>query len=319
MATEERQQLCGSVLDGRYRIVRQIGLGGTGVVFEATCEHDGSAVAVKTLRPRFVSHPDLSRRLAREAEVARRVRHPGIVRISDEGVLSDGSPYLVMPLIRGESLAALLRRERRLSERDVAVMASRVAAVLHSAHCEGYVHRDIKPEHILFDRTPSGDLTVQLFDFGVCASAGAPQSERRREHGKVFGTPSYVSPEQAAGREDVDARADLFGLGIVMFESLTGRVPFRGPTVSKLLLRIIREQAPRVSDVMPVDGPMDELVARLLRREPHERLPSARALARALAPLVGTRRVVERELAARLCPAVRTADGEATTRREAVA
>lgn len=308
------------MLDGRYRIIRSIGVGGTGVVFEAVYDGDGSAVAIKTLRPRFLNHPDLARRLVREAEVAQRVRHPGVVRIFDQGVLSDGSPYLVMPLLRGESLAQVLLRTGRLSEVEVAVMASRVAAALHSAHCSGYVHRDIKPEHVLFDRTPLGDLAVQLLDFGVCASESAPRDERAREHGKVFGTPSYVSPEQASGREDVDARADLFGLGIVMFECLTGTVPFRGPTISKLLLRIIREQAPRVREVVPqVDSGMDELVFRLLQREADERLPSARALARALAPLVGDRKAVERTFAADLQLSGEPSEDVPTIRRQAVA
>lgn len=320
VANQEREELCGSDLDGRYRVNRCIGIGGTGVVFEASCHHDGSKVAIKTLRPRFVSHPDLARRLQREGEVARRVRHPGILRTLDQGILHDGSPYLVMPLLTGESLSRVLSRERELGAPQVAVIASRVAAILHSAHCAGYVHRDVKPEHVYFDRLPTGELSVRLLDFGVCASASAPLEERRREHGKVFGTPSYASPEQASGREDVDARADLFGLGIVMFECLTGRVPFRGPTVSKLLLRIIREQAPRVRDLRPrVDPAMDELVSRLLRREPEERLPSARALARALAPLVGDRKLVERDLAVRLQIGDLVTDGTPTVRRQAVA
>jgi len=317
--SQERHDLCGHVLDGRYRVVRRIGVGGTGVVFEAACEGDDSRVAIKTLRPCFVGHPDLGRRLQREAEVARRVRHPGVVDTLDQGVLSDGSPYIVMPLLAGESLARLLARRRQLTAKQVAVVASRVAAILHSAHCAGYVHRDVKPEHVLLGRNGTDDLTIHLLDFGVCASTAAPADERKREEGKVFGTPSYVSPEQASGRADVDARADLFGLGIVMFESLTGKLPFRGPTVSKLLLRIIREQAPRVSEIMPgVDGAMDALVDRLLRREPEDRLPSARALARALAPHVGNRTDVERDMAASLSVASLAAEGDPTTRQRAI-
>ncbi|MDD9940032.1 MAG: serine/threonine-protein kinase [Myxococcales bacterium] len=317
--SQERQDLCGHVLDGRYRVSRQIGVGGTGVVFEAACERDAGRVAIKTLRPCFVGHPDLGRRLQREAEVARRVRHPGVVQVLDEGILSDGSPYVVMPLLSGESLARLLSRRRQLTVRQVAVVASRVAAILHSAHCAGYVHRDVKPEHVLLGRSATDDLTIHLLDFGVCASTAAPADERMREEGKVFGTPSYVSPEQASGRAEVDARADLFGLGMVMFECLTGKLPFRAPSVSKLLLRIIREQAPRVSDVMPgVDRAMDALVDRLLRREPGDRLPSARALARALSPHVGNRGEVERKLAAGLNVASLLEEGEPTTRKRAV-
>jgi eukaryotic-like serine/threonine-protein kinase len=298
---EERAELRGQVVEGRYRIGRRIGLGGTGVVFEATCTKSGSTYALKTLRPCYVSHPDLGRRLRREAEVARRVRHPGVTAVLDEGTLEDGSPYIVMPLLRGESLNKVLLRMNHLPAHVVAVLAGRIAAILHSAHCVGYVHRDVKPEHVLLDLAPNGELLVYLLDFGVCASREAPEDERQREKGKVFGTPSYVSPEQAAGECDVDGRADLFGLGILMFEALSGRLPFFGANVAKLLVRIIREDAPRLSELVPgIDPAIDHVVARLLARDPEDRFPSARALARALAPLVGERGQAEQHIAAML-------------------
>ncbi|MFI5308046.1 MAG: serine/threonine-protein kinase [Polyangiales bacterium] len=301
MSVDERGELRGLVLDGRYRIGRRVGLGGTGVVFEAKCLTDGSSVAIKTLRPCFVSHPDLGRRLRREAEVARRVRHPGVVPVLDEGTLHDGTPYVVMPLLGGESLARVLLRARTLQVPQLAAITMRVAAILHSAHCAGYVHRDVKPEHVLLDLSPSGELLVYLLDFGVCSSNDAPTDERQREKGKVFGTPSYCSPEQAAGECDVDGRADLFSLGIVMFEALCGRVPFTAPSVSKLLVRIIREEAPRLSEAFAkVDPTVEDLVARLLARDKEDRFPSARALARSLAPYVGERTLTEARLASQL-------------------
>ena len=294
MAIDERGELRGQVLDERYRIVRRIGLGGTGVVFEARCIRDGGSVAVKTLRPCFLNHPDLGRRLRREAEVAHRVHHPGIVPMLDEGTLHDGTPYVVMPLLTGESLARVLLRARSLPLEAVAAIVSRVAAILRNAHWAGYVHRDVKPEHVLLEVSPSGELLVYLLDFGVCSSRDAPNDEREREKGKVFGTPSYVSPEQAAGECNVDARADLFSLGVLMFEALSGRLPFSAPSVSKLLVRIIREDAPRLSEALPgVTPAIDDLVARLLARDPQDRFPSARALARALAPHVGERVLAE--------------------------
>ena len=300
MALEERAELRGCVLDNRYEVHGRIGLGGTGVVFEGVSLRGKTSVAIKTLRPCFVNHPDLGRRLRREGEVARRVRHPGIVPVIDEGTLEDGSPYIVMPLMSGESLARILLRSNELPADEVCALTMRVAAILHSAHCTGYVHRDVKPEHILLNRSASDDLVVHLLDFGVCSSTDAPEEERKRENGKVFGTPSYVSPEQAAGEPDVDARADLFSLGIVMFEALSGKLPFSGSTVSKLLVRIIRDDAPRVRELIAVEPELDTLVAKLMAREPDARLPSARALARALVPHVGDRKLVERTLAARL-------------------
>ncbi|HMI89736.1 MAG TPA: serine/threonine-protein kinase [Polyangiales bacterium] len=298
LSSDERGELIGQVLDGRYRIVRRIGLGGTGVVFEALVLADQGVVAIKTLRPCFVSHPDLGRRLQREGEIARRVRHPGIVPVLDEGTLRDGSPYLVMPLLTGESLSRLLLRLGTLDFGSVASIAGRVAAILHSAHCAGYVHRDVKPEHVLLERSPSGELLLYLLDFGVCSAREASADERGREKGKVFGTPSYVSPEQAAGECDVDGRADLFSLGVLMFEALAGRVPFAASSVSKLLLRIIQEDAPRVSHVVAeIEPAIDDIVARLMARDKEDRFPSARALSRALAVHVAARGHVEHTLA----------------------
>jgi serine/threonine-protein kinase len=297
----ERAELCGVTLDSRYQLRQRIGVGGTGVVFEALDLTDGSALALKTLRPCYVNHIDLGTRLRREAEVSRRVAHPGVVRVLDEGILEDGSPYIVMPLMTGESLARLLTREPGLNLAEVATITSRVAAILHVAHAAGYVHRDVKPEHILLDRTPSGDLTVHLLDFGVCASQTASAEEKARENGRVFGTPSYVSPEQASGEPNVDGRADLFSLGIVMFEAATGCLPFTGASVSKLLLRIIRDDAPLLRELRrDVDPGFELIVARLLERDPRDRLPSARALARALAPFAGERARVEHRLAGML-------------------
>lgn len=320
MDEKERGDLCGTTLDGRYELRRRIGVGGTGVVFEARSLRDGTALAIKTLRPCYVNHIDLGTRLRREAEVARRVAHPGIVRVLDEGTLEDGSPYLVMPLLGGESLARWLSRGRRVNPLELAAICTRVAAILHSAHAAGYVHRDVKPEHILLDRTPLGELSVQLLDFGVCASQTAPADEKARENGRVFGTPSYVSPEQASGESNVDGRADLFSLGVVMFEVLCGRLPFSGATVSKLLLRIIREPAPRLSELRPdIEPGLELIVARLLARDRSERLPSARALSRALAPYLIQRTLIERRLASAVSARVLDTDRAVTERSAAPA
>jgi eukaryotic-like serine/threonine-protein kinase len=309
---DDRSNLLGKVLDGRYHVLTRIGGGGTGIVFEAICLRTGDNVAIKTLRPSLNHHLDLATRLRRELEVSRRVLHPGLVRFSHDGTLPDGSPYLVMPLLRGESLSQLLLRQRGLSSAAVLMLASRVASILHSSHAAGYVHRDIKPEHIHFSKNEQGDLRVHLLDFGVCSSAYADPEEKRRESGRVFGTPRYVSPEQASGEVKIDGRADLFGLGVVMFEALTGSVPFSAPSVAKLLLRIVREDAPRVSALISVDARVDSLVAALLVRDPLQRMPSARSLSRALLPFSAERAGAERELLARLVEA-RTADGTCTT------
>lgn len=317
MASDERAGLRGAVLEGRYRVGACIGVGGTGVVFEATDEWTGQTVVIKTMRPVFAYNESLVRRLRREAEVARRVEHPGIVRVLDEGILPDASPFLVLERLHAESLNRLLRRHGTLSAADTAVIALRVAAILHRAHNHGYVHRDVKPEHVMLDRGPSGELLVWLLDFGVCASDRASAVERSQERGRVFGTPSYVSPEQASGDPNVDGRADIYGLGVTMYECLTGAVPFTAPSVTGLLRRIIREEPPRVRKLAPhVDSALDELVARAMGRTREARFPNARSFGRAIAPFVQGRLRLEQSLAARLRTGTDHPDGLRTVREE---
>lgn len=318
--SRERRELVGKILDGRYRLGNPIGLGGTGIVFEAERLATLERVVVKMLRPTHAGNADLRARLRREVEVARRVFHPGIVPVIDHGTLHDGSPYLVMRFMRSESLATYLRRSGPLDARELAVIVARLASILHSVHRHGYVHRDIKPEHILMNRGAYGELDVHLLDFGVCAAETAPSDERGRERGRVYGTPSYASPEQASGNPFVDARADLFGVGITMFESLTGRLPFTGNDVNTVLRRIIREDAPRASLVCPwVCGGMDELLGKLMHRNPAARHPSARALMRALEPWLQERVKTERALAKNLQVPVQTHSIRPTAQHEMVA
>lgn len=300
---DERTELRGVTLDGRYRLGDVLGVGGTAVVFAATRiderSDDDPDLVVKVMRPQFVDNADLQRRLRREGEVWRAVRHPGLVPVLDEGTLPDGSPYLVLQRVRGECMQRLLRRLGTLPPDLVGAIAMRVASILHAAHAHGYVHRDVKPEHILLDRADDGSLRVRLLDFGVCAAATAPKDERDREIGRVYGTPSYVSPEQASGDPDVDARADVFGLGVVMYEALTGKLPFSGSTVAALLRRIIREDAPRALLARhDLDVAFDHVVATALARDPEDRFPSMRSFSRALTAIVADRRSVDRRLTA---------------------
>ena len=203
-----------------------------------------------------------------------------------------------MERAHGESLSRMLMRRGPLAADETAAIAIRVLAILHASHRMGYTHRDVKPEHVLLDRDAHGDLIVSLLDFGVCVAPTAPTEERAREQGRVFGTPSYVSPEQASGKVDVDGRADLFSLGITLWECLSGRLPFRASNVAGLLLRIIREDAPPLCLAAPhVPAELAAVIHVALARNPDGRFPSARAMARALAPFAVDRVAVERRLA----------------------
>jgi serine/threonine-protein kinase len=318
--SDERSELRGRLLDGRYRIGNAIGMGGTGIVYEAERLATLECVVIKMLRPTHCGNPDLMSRVLREVEVARRVVHPGIVPVIDHGTLYDGSPYVVMKYMRSESLSSYLRRCGPLNARQVSVVVARLSSILHSVHRHGYVHRDIKPEHILLNRGGHGELDVHLLDFGVCAAETAPADERARERGRVYGTPSYSSPEQASGNPFVDARADLFGIGITMFEALTSKLPFTGSDVTAVLRRIIREDAPRARHLAPhVDDQMDGLIAKLLSRSPAARHPSARALMRALEPWLQDRVTTERTLAATLHVAPHTSSIRPTAQHDMAA
>ncbi|KPK17175.1 MAG: hypothetical protein AMJ62_02930 [Myxococcales bacterium SG8_38] len=319
-ASFERNELRGQLLDGRYRIGSPIGTGGTGIVFEAERLATLERVVIKMLRPSYAGNPDLMSRVRREVEVARRVFHPGIVPVIDHGTLYDGSPYLVMKHMRSESLASYLKRRGPLHAHEISVIVARLSSILHSVHRHGYVHRDIKPEHVLLNRGGYGELDVHLLDFGVCAAETAPADERARERGRVYGTPSYASPEQASGNPFVDARADLFGVGVTMFEALTGKLPFTGSDVTGVLRQIIRQDAPRTQSFAPhVDDEMDELVAKLLSRAPAGRHPSARALMRSLGPWLQDRVRTERALAATLEVASEASSIRPTAAHEMVA
>lgn len=278
---EERAELVGTCLGGRFTIEHQIAVGGTGVVFFAYDERDERPVVVKTMRPKYVAHADLNRRLRREAEIARRVRHPGIADVVYEGQLVDGSAFVVFEYIEGVSLASLLYRVGRLNVEQTCYIGARIASILQRAHDAGYVHRDVKPEHVVLCNSDNG-LNVRLIDFGVCAAATAPHDERERERGRVFGTPSYVSPEQAAGIPDVCAGADIFGLGVTMFECLAGRVPFTGRDVTDLLRKIIRCESRGLAELRPDIHPgVVSLIDRSMARAPADRFASARFMARA--------------------------------------
>ena len=301
MSSRDRAELEGTILDNKYRLGEPIGFGGTGVIFAAERVVDGDPVVVKTLRPSFAERSDLCVRMMREAEVARAVPHAGVVPVYDTGALPDGTPYLVMRWVYGEPLLDLLRRERKLSVAEACVISMRVADILQRVHGFGYIHRDVKPEHVLLRRTGQGNLSVMLLDFGVCASERAPLEEKLAEKGRVYGTPSYCSPEQASGNPFLDGRSDAFGLGVVMFEMLCGRTPFRGKDVTALLRRIIREDAPRLSMVAPrVPRALDEIVADMLARDVNRRPDSMRAIAHRLSEFVRNRTGVERGIAARL-------------------
>lgn len=262
--------LLSTVVDGRYRVEEVLGEGGMGRVYRVTHEALGRPFAMKVLRSELAKDPDLSARFIHEAKATAQVRHPHVVSITDFGETHSGLPYFVMELLLGETLGKRLRREGVLPQEEVAVILAEVGAGLLAAHAAGIVHRDLKPENIFL--VPLGNrLSARIVDFGAAKVLGSSRATRA---GIVFGTPHYMSPEQAAG-EPVDARADIYSLGVVAYELLCGRVPFEADSYMGIMsqhLHVapepIRVRAPAVSEALAT------VVHRCLEKEPRDRFQS---------------------------------------------
>ena len=249
-------------------------------MFEAVDEA-GVGVAVKTLSAHLGDDSGLRARFAAEIEALKSLRHPGIVQLLAFGE-DDGRPFFAMELVRGRSLEEILRSGQRFDWRETATIAADVTRALKAAHDRGIVHRDLKPANLLFPDDPGPETRVKLADFGIARLFG---DTGQTQAGTVVGTAEYMAPEQATGAA-VDARVDLYALGLVMFAMLTGRPPFRGGDVTEVLRRQRKEQPPRVSAIVPgVPEAVDDLVARLLSKDPADRPPSALAVGRSLAAL----------------------------------
>jgi serine/threonine protein kinase len=263
----------GTVL-GKYEIIRLIGHGGMGAVYEASHRALRSAVAIKTLHGRFASSPSVRARFEREGQAACRVEHDHAVKVLDLGIQGD-VPYLVMELLRGESLAQLLEREQRLSPSRAADLLIPVLAALHAAHQSGLVHRDLKPDNVFLCRRPSGEIQPKLVDFGISKFVQDESAQPLTETSAVLGTPHYMSPEQAQTARDVDARSDQYSVGVMLYEVITGRRPFHGDTLYSLLSAIIRGDYPPPRSLVPeIPEHLEAIISRALNKDPAQRFPS---------------------------------------------
>jgi eukaryotic-like serine/threonine-protein kinase len=279
-----------SALGDRYALEREIGAGGMATVYLARDLRHGRPVAVKVVRPELSGAEGIARFL-REIELAARLQHPHILPVFDSGAIDDGSggrtPYFVMPFVQGETLRARLGRERQLPVEDAITLATEVADALAYAHANGVVHRDIKPENILL----SGGHAM-VADFGVAKAlatgqlpeapaAGDPSA--LTQIGFAIGTPNYMAPEQATGRDEVDARADQYSLGCVLYEMLAGTAPFAGGSAQSVVARNMTAPRPHVGKVRrEVPDPLEDVIIRAMAIEPADRFPDMAALAAAL-------------------------------------
>jgi serine/threonine protein kinase len=277
------ESLIGMTLDGRYRILRVIGEGGMGVVYAAEHVLIEKQVAIKVLRETFTSRPDVVERFRQEAKSASKIGHPNIVDVSDFGETPSGQSYIVMEMLTGEDLADMLARERMLSPSRAVRIVYQVARALHATHKKNIVHRDLKPENIyLIERDGAVDI-VKVVDFGVAKMSDleTPVGRRLTRTGMIFGTPEYMSPEQALGKA-FDHRVDIYALGAIFFELITGRVPFEGENFMEILAKHGSSRVPTLLEANPqtqVSEQLERVVMRALCKDPAQRYQSMGELA----------------------------------------
>ena len=263
-------------LQSQYRIVRLLGRGGMGSVYLARDLTLDREVAIKVVKT-DTSAREIQDRLKREARTAARLSHPNVVPLYSFGEV-DGMPYFVMGYVRGESLAARIRRDGKLTEDDARRVLADVADALDHAHRQGVVHRDVKPDNVLLDDESGRAL---LTDFGVAKALGG--GETMTSAGSVVGTPSYMSPEQAAGRADIDGRSDLYSLGVMGYAMLSGRLPFEGKTAGDIMAKHLTQEPPALRALAPqISDATVQVVERCLAKDPARRWPDARSLKTAL-------------------------------------
>jgi serine/threonine protein kinase len=280
----------GQVLDGRYEIAALIASGGMGAVFRARRLLLGDEVAIKVIRPDEVA-PGARERFMRESRACARLRHPNIVSIYDFDLDPDGHPFLVMELLGGRSLKDEIGIRGRLDAADVQQILPPICHALHVAHGAGIVHRDLKPANIIASEFGPDGRVYKVVDFGVANMRESTDETRLTAAYQFVGTVTYASPEQLTG-SPVDARADVYSLGIVAYEMLTGRVPFEGDDQLAIVTKHLTTPAPRVSALRPdVPRTLDDAIARALMKSPDDRWPSmadfGEALEQRLAPGVG--------------------------------
>lgn len=276
---------------GKYKLTRLLGRGGMGSVWEGVHATLGNRVACKFIEPEYVGSQDAVSRFENEARAAASLKSKHVVDVYDHGITEDGRPYIVMEYLEGEPLDARLEKRGSLNIQEVAVIVLQVSRALSRAHQNGIVHRDLKPENVflVWDDEDQTDI-AKVVDFGI-AKFTEPEASgisSATKTGSILGTPYYMSPEQARGLKNLDARSDNWSLGVIAFEALTGQRPFDGEAVGDLLVKICTSEPPLASSLQPHLPPaIDEWVRKALTRDPDERFQSASELADSLVTVAG--------------------------------
>ncbi len=273
----------GAVLGGRYRLVRRLGQGGMGTVFEAEQIDLGRRVAIKVLAPDLGRDPSILRRFQREALASAQLQHPNIAQTT-AFVTGAGPPFLVMELVHGEPLRDVLSRERFDAQR-AARLGVQILDALELAHTRGIVHRDLKPSNLMVQTTVGMTEFFKLLDFGIAKVVDEDRATQLTRTGSVVGTPGFMAPEQARDGT-IDGRTDLYSLGVVLYRAVSGRLPFNGTSETALLLAIVSDPPLPLARAVPdIDRRFAAIVDRAIRKPPEERYPDARSMREALTPI----------------------------------
>ncbi|MFO0711321.1 MAG: serine/threonine-protein kinase [Sandaracinus sp.] len=284
----QHDPLMGTLMAGRYHIVGRVGTGGMGTVYRAEQRGLGRPVALKVLKAELVSDRETVGRFQREAKAMSLLVHPNTVRVFDFGEDPAGHLFLAMELLEGELLTSKLEREGALDVREAVSVAQQILRSLHEAHTKGLVHRDLKPDNIYLARVEGHpEPVVKVLDFGIAKifrDDAKPIDQLETQAGTVFGTPRYMSPEQAQGKA-LDPRSDLYSVGVLLFQLLAGAAPFTDEDAVVVMAKHIREEVPPVTDVVP-DRPIPLSLANIIRRalekDPPRRFSTAEQFEQAL-------------------------------------
>jgi len=278
----------GDVIGGKYRIVRLIGDGGMGSVYEAHHEVLETQVALKFLHSELAKKPGLGSRFLQEARVSARIRSVHVTHVTDVDQTPDGSPYLVMELLHGESLQAAMDRRGKLPVEQAIDFGLQILAGLESAHAIGVVHRDLKPDNVFIVPATGGPL-LKLIDFGIAKLRASTEYQKSlTRHGVIMGTPEYMAPEQLFAAENVDHRADLYSLGVILFEMIAGRRPVDGDDVETIVAAVVSGNVRHLKDLEPGLPPgLLAVVERALTPDREARFATALEMRIALAPFAG--------------------------------
>jgi serine/threonine-protein kinase len=276
----------GDLVAGKYRVDRVLGEGGMGVVVAATHEQLDEKVALKFLRPAVASNPEIVQRFIREARAAVKVRSEHVARVLDVGAIASGAPYMVMEYLDGQDLAQTLAARGPLPVGDTVTYVLQTCEAVAEAHAQGIVHRDLKPANLFLARRPTGRPIVKVLDFGISkVTSNTGDNPALTKASAVMGSPSYMSPEQMVSAGSVDARADVWALGVVLYELLTGKLPFIAETMPELVGKILQATYTPVGALRPDVPPgLQATIDRCLQKDPTLRPANVAELAAGLVP-----------------------------------